>query len=78
VTTFQELLAAVVTGPDVSFVSGHAVDFYVRPGITYLPISDAEPIRWGLVWRAAGELHRVRAFADAAETVAREKGIPQE
>ncbi|MGA4542616.1 LysR family transcriptional regulator [Uniformispora flossi] len=77
-TTFQEILAAVVTGPEVSFVSEHAKDFYVRPGITYIPISDAAPIRWGLVWRGAGELHRVRAFAEAAEAVSLAKGIPQE
>jgi hypothetical protein len=43
-----------------------AAEYYPWPDIRYLPIRDAEPSRWALVWRSAAETPLVRAFAEAA------------
>ncbi|MDI2132330.1 LysR family transcriptional regulator [Yinghuangia seranimata] len=75
--TFQELLTMVATEQCISFASEHVVEFYRRPSLAYVPIRDADPILWGLVWRTSGELHRVRAFAEVAAEIAVAKGIPQ-
>jgi DNA-binding transcriptional LysR family regulator len=75
--TFQEVLAMVGTGQAIAFVSEHVRRFYERPGIVYIDLDDAEPIRWGLIWRTAGELHRVRALLEVANVVATANRITQ-
>ncbi|MFF5211769.1 LysR family transcriptional regulator [Streptosporangium sp. NPDC000396] len=66
VSTFQEMLALISAGEAVSPVFAHGSRYYVRPDVVYLPIRDAPPGRWALVWRTAGETGLVRAFAQAA------------
>lgn len=64
--TWQEVLAAVSAGTAVVPIQAEASRYYAWPDIVYVPIRDAEPSRWALIWRTAGETNLVRAFAEAA------------
>jgi DNA-binding transcriptional LysR family regulator len=73
-STINEMLTLVGAGHGVFPVGAHAQRYYTRPDVAYILISDAPPLRWGLLWRADGATARVRAFAQAARdllTVAR-------
>ncbi|MFE2432521.1 LysR substrate-binding domain-containing protein [Streptomyces sp. NPDC059373] len=67
VTTWHELISVVHSGQAVSAVAEEATRYYPWPGLAYLPIRDAPPCRWVLVWRTAGETPLVCALARAAE-----------
>ncbi|WP_246258170.1 LysR family transcriptional regulator [Amycolatopsis anabasis] len=71
VATVQELFAAISASEGVCPVAAHAADYFARPNIVYVPIRDAPPAEWGLVWRTAGETGRLRAFVEAAREFAR-------
>jgi DNA-binding transcriptional LysR family regulator len=64
--TFHEVLTIVAAGGAVCPLNEHVTRYYTHPGITYLPIADAPPTEWILVWPTAGESPRVRAFARLA------------
>lgn len=64
--TFQEALTRVGAGQGALLVGAHARRYYVRPDITYIPVSDAPPLEWGLIWAADRSTARVRAFTEAA------------
>jgi DNA-binding transcriptional LysR family regulator len=66
--TFQEMLTLIGAGKGMYPVGGQAARYYTRPDVAYIPFRDAPPFEWGLVWPAAGETARVRAFAQAALT----------
>lgn len=66
VSTFQEVLTTVAAGHAVALTQAEAADYYQWPDIRYVPIRDAEPSRWALVWRTAAVSPLIRAFADAA------------
>ena len=38
----------------------------MRPDVAYVPLQDAPPVHWRLMWRADGATARVLAFAAAA------------
>jgi DNA-binding transcriptional LysR family regulator len=65
VATWQELLAEVSAGNTVATTQEEASRYYAWPGIAYIPIHDAEPSRWALIWRTASETALIRAFAEA-------------
>jgi DNA-binding transcriptional LysR family regulator len=67
--TLQELLSLVGIGRGACLVGAHTRRYYVRPDVVYLPIRDAPPVRWGLVWLAGAGTARVRAFEQAAREV---------
>ncbi|MER6521126.1 LysR family transcriptional regulator [Streptomyces sp. NPDC001553] len=72
VTNMQEALMLVAAGRGALLVAAHAATYFARPGVAYVPFSDAEPAGYGLVWRAADNSGAVRAFASAAlDTVGR-------
>ncbi|MGO4615462.1 LysR family transcriptional regulator [Nocardia sp. 2YAB30] len=64
--TFQELLVLIGAGRGVLPVSMSAAKYYARPEISYIPFRDAEPVEWGLIWRADNTTARVQAFGAAA------------
>lgn len=66
VNTFQEVLTTVAAGHAVALTQAEAADYYQWPDIRYVPIRDAEPSRWALVWRTGAEKPLVHAFAQAA------------
>jgi DNA-binding transcriptional LysR family regulator len=72
-TYWQEVLTLVSMGRGASPAPLRAVQYPMRPGIIYLPLRDANPIDYGLLWRRTGATARVMAFAD---TVCEIAGIP--
>jgi hypothetical protein len=66
---FQEALTFVGAGQGALSVGAHARRYYVRPDVTYIPVSDALPLEWGLIWLADRSTARVRAFAEAAASL---------
>ncbi|GAA3298870.1 LysR family transcriptional regulator [Streptomyces cinereospinus] len=72
VTNMQEALMLVAGGKGALLAAAHTTTYYARPGVAYLPFVDAEPVGYGLVWRAGHDTGAVEAFAGAARRVARE------
>jgi hypothetical protein len=66
-SSFQEMIPILVTGEAVSPVHAQATRYYARPDIAYVPIRDAPPARWGLIWRTDAETELIRAFVRTAE-----------
>lgn len=67
--TTEEMLALVGAGKGTYPVPVQAAQFYARPDVAYIPIHDAAPFEWALVWRNDGETARVRAFNQAAQAL---------
>ncbi|MFH8406998.1 LysR family transcriptional regulator [Streptomyces sp. NPDC018019] len=76
VATRQELLALVGAGQGVHPTAAHEIRYYARPNVTYVPIADAAPLEYGLIWRSATETSRIRAFGEAATEVVRRGNGP--
>ncbi len=68
--TFQEMLTLIGAGQGVYPVGEHVTRYYVRPDVAYVPLRDAPPLEWGLIWRSSAETARVRAFDRVAREVA--------
>ncbi|MFC9898052.1 LysR family transcriptional regulator [Nocardia sp. NPDC127579] len=62
VLTFQEMLATIAAGRAVALAQEHCVQYYARPGITYVPMPDGPVCRWTVVWRTGTETPVLRAF----------------
>ncbi|WP_255510197.1 LysR substrate-binding domain-containing protein [Micromonospora sp. AP08] len=65
-TSFSEMLALVAMGRGVLPVGEQTRHYHARPGLAYVPIRDAPPIRRGPVWLASNTTTRVREFVRAA------------
>lgn len=61
---WAEVLSLVATGRGVSTAALRAEKYHARPGIVFVPFSDAPPIEYGLIWPRNGQTARVRAFCD--------------
>ncbi|MET7621717.1 LysR substrate-binding domain-containing protein [Streptomyces sp. NPDC005408] len=66
VATFHEILALVAAGEAVCAVPDEGRRYNPLPGVAYLPIHDAPPVRWALIWHSDRELPLVRALAEVA------------
>jgi DNA-binding transcriptional LysR family regulator len=66
VRTFHEVFDHIATGEIVSPLNAHVVCYYTHPGITFLPIHDAPPTEWALVWAGANQSAHQRAFIQTA------------
>jgi DNA-binding transcriptional LysR family regulator len=69
VRTFHEALAVVAAGQGITVLNEHVARHHRHPGVVCLPIHDAPPTEWAMVWRAAGESAHVRAFAQTVSQV---------
>lgn len=69
VTTFQEVLALVAAGDVVCPVPDEGRRYYPRPGVAYVRLDDAPPVRWALVWRSSRTTPLVRALVGEASEV---------
>lgn len=58
----SSILTTVALGRGVYPVGEHFTRYHARPDISYVPLEDAPPVRWGPVWLPANETARVRAF----------------
>ncbi|MQY05815.1 LysR family transcriptional regulator [Actinomadura macrotermitis] len=65
-STLNEFLAFVSAGEGVLPVGAQARRYYPRPGVAYVPFSDAPPVEWSLFWREDRATALVLAFAAAA------------
>jgi DNA-binding transcriptional LysR family regulator len=65
----SEMLPILSTGEAISPVHSHASRYYARPDIAYVPIHDAPPAQWALLWRTATETNLIRYFAHTAREV---------
>ncbi|QLY30630.1 LysR family transcriptional regulator [Nocardia huaxiensis] len=69
-STYNELLTMVGSGHGVFPVGAHTRRYHVRPDVAYVPLRDAAPVQWALLWRTGAETAPIRAFARAAGTAA--------
>ncbi|MFB9534033.1 LysR family transcriptional regulator [Nonomuraea roseola] len=65
-TYWQELLALVAAGEGVTIAAAQGARYYPRPNLIYLPIEDAPPLEYALLWRTAGVSARALAFSRVA------------
>ncbi|MEV7755863.1 LysR family transcriptional regulator [Streptomyces griseofuscus] len=70
--TLTEMLTLVGAGEGVATVGAHARRYFARPDVSYVPIEDAAPVEWGLVWLADGATARIQAFSQAALSMVQE------
>ncbi|MCB5169882.1 LysR family transcriptional regulator [Streptomyces bambusae] len=75
-TSLQEGLALIAAGKGAYPVGAQVVRFYRRPDLAYVPITDAPPLDWGLVWRRGNDTPLLCAFARVVTEVARTSGHP--
>ncbi|WP_030464644.1 LysR family transcriptional regulator [Kitasatospora sp. NRRL B-11411] len=76
VSTFYEVLALVATGSVVCPVPDEGRRYHAQPDIVFLPLHDAPPVRWGLVWRPDRATPLVHALAEAATDPATGCALP--
>lgn len=77
-TTWHESLAIVAAGRGVVGVAAEAARFYPWPGLAFIPVEDAKPVPWALVWRTAEPTPLTHAFAEAVEEAAQGCGSSDE
>lgn len=66
--TWQEVLSHVSAGRGVAPGAALGARYHPRPGIVYVPLRDAPPVEYGLVWPTAGDSALLRAFVAAVGT----------
>lgn len=59
----------MTSGQCVAGVVAEFAGHYPWPGLAFVPIRDAAPARWALVWRSAAETPLIRAFAETVSDV---------
>jgi DNA-binding transcriptional LysR family regulator len=64
---FLEMLPILSTGEAVSPVHLQATRYFARPDVAYVPIHDAPPSSWALIWRTSAETDAILAFAKIVE-----------
>lgn len=69
--TIEEMLAMIGAGLGSYPVPADANPYYQRPDVGYLPITDAPPYRWGLIWRRSAANDRIRSFVRMCATLPR-------
>lgn len=62
-----QLLAIVASGEAVCPVHAHALRYYARPDIAYIPIRDAPLGHWTLCWRTGDATDLIRDLAEVAD-----------
>ncbi|MEV0622521.1 LysR family transcriptional regulator [Nonomuraea sp. NPDC050404] len=61
---WMEVPALVASGRGVSPAALRAAHYHARPGIAFVPIRDAPPLEYGLIWPRDRCTARVRAFIE--------------
>ncbi|MFI7643829.1 LysR family transcriptional regulator [Nonomuraea sp. NPDC049400] len=67
--TFHEILALVAAGAAVCPLNAHVTRYYTHPDITYVPIGDAPPADWALVWHTTRDNPSLRAFVETGRAL---------
>jgi len=76
VATFGEMLSMIAAGRGICAVAAHNLTYHPWPGITYLPIDDAPPFKFGFVWRVGTETRLSQALVASVREHVRELGGP--
>lgn len=63
--SLPEALALIAAGKGAYPFGAQMNEYYQRPDIAYVPIIDAPPLRWGLVWPTGTETQLLHAFIRA-------------
>ncbi|GAA2120435.1 LysR family transcriptional regulator [Actinomadura napierensis] len=63
-TYWQETLTLVAGGHGAAPAAARAERYHGRPGVAFVPFSDAPPIQYGLIWSATGHNARARSFIE--------------
>ncbi|MEU1432302.1 LysR family transcriptional regulator [Nocardia sp. NPDC005746] len=66
VDNFQDMILQLAAGKAITPVHAHASRHYARPDVIYIPMPDAPPARWALVWRRGAESDLTRSLAAIA------------
>ncbi|QYC45513.1 HTH-type transcriptional regulator GltC [Nonomuraea coxensis DSM 45129] len=64
-----EMLPLLSNGEAVSPVHAHAARYFPRPDIAYVPIHDAPPARWALIWRTTPQSDLIQDLARTAHRI---------
>ncbi|MDH6279720.1 LysR family transcriptional regulator [Prescottella agglutinans] len=78
VTYWHEVLGLVAANRGVTPAAARAQHYHPHPGIAYIPFADADPIRYGLLWRADRSGPTIARFAELVATIAARQGPPDE
>ncbi|WP_181958221.1 LysR family transcriptional regulator [Nonomuraea deserti] len=76
VRTFQELMTLIAAGQGICTVAAHNTRYHPRTDVAYIPMTDAPPFEFGLVWRTNAETTRVQAFSETTKRLVDEWGGP--
>ncbi len=76
VRSFQELMTLIAAGQGICTVAAHNTRYHPRPDIAFIPMTDAPPFEFGLVWRTNAETTRVRIFSETTSRLVNEWGGP--
>lgn len=63
----EEQLTVLETERALHLIGAHATRYHARPGIAYIPVHDAAPLPWGLIWRDGDENPALRGLAEVAD-----------
>ncbi|MFJ9538460.1 LysR substrate-binding domain-containing protein [Streptomyces sp. NPDC101225] len=69
IRTVEEKFERVAAGTSITLVPASIAEQYSRPGITYVPVPDAEPDQVFLAWETSRRSPLVAAFAQAARSL---------
>ncbi|MFC4137168.1 MULTISPECIES: LysR substrate-binding domain-containing protein [unclassified Microbacterium] len=69
-TTFHELLTLIAERRCVCVAGSQAAYYAAMPGVAFVPVRDAAPLQWALVWSTAAEGPLVDASAEVCRDAA--------
>ncbi|NUT35318.1 MAG: LysR family transcriptional regulator [Hamadaea sp.] len=64
VTNGEDMYVAMAASQATSPVPAHALRYAQWPGLAFVPIADAPPLRWALIWRTDAQTDAVRDLAE--------------
>ncbi|MCX5211839.1 LysR family transcriptional regulator [Kitasatospora sp. NBC_00240] len=68
----EEMLEQVADGAAICFAPASMAQYYGRPDLRWVPLTDAEPLRVVLAWAAGTDNPLVRGFAEVVRELAAE------
>jgi DNA-binding transcriptional LysR family regulator len=64
------MLEQVAEGAAICFAPQSMAAYYARPDLVWVPLTDAEPLRVALAWRAFDDSPLVRGFVEVVRELA--------
>jgi DNA-binding transcriptional LysR family regulator len=76
ITSLQEALMLVAGDKGALLTGAHTAVYQPRPGVAYLEVVDAPPVRYGLVWRKGEDTEAVKAYIERVVAEAAARNVP--